>query len=369
VAIARALAGQPDLILADEPTGNLDEATGDAVLELLIELVAETGAAMLMVTHSERLAGASRGASPCRAGGWWRDGMGPALLSLLSHWRRNPVQLAMLWLGLALATALWSGVQAINARRGRAMTPPPRRWGRTGWRGWSGAMAGLLPGGLRGAPACGLPVSPVITGEVRDAAGGLRLIGIDPFTAPEAGTRHTRQWRRGGGGVSGGGRPPADVGATANGRLPAGLPPIAILDTVPPAAAITDIATAARLLGPDRPRLPDRRAGPARRPAPAEPATTPAAGTADAAGDVARLTDSFHLNLTAFGLLSFGVGLFIVHAAIGLAFEQRRAVFRTLRAVGLPLRTLMARWRSRSRSWRSSRAPSASRWATPSRRR
>jgi putative ABC transport system ATP-binding protein len=56
VAIARALAGQPDLILADEPTGNLDEVTGDAVLDLLLELVAETGAAILMVTHSERLA-------------------------------------------------------------------------------------------------------------------------------------------------------------------------------------------------------------------------------------------------------------------------------------------------------------------------
>jgi putative ABC transport system ATP-binding protein len=56
VAIARALAARPDLILADEPTGNLDEATGDAVLDLLLELVAETGAALLMVTHSERLA-------------------------------------------------------------------------------------------------------------------------------------------------------------------------------------------------------------------------------------------------------------------------------------------------------------------------
>lgn len=56
VAIARALAGQPVLILADEPTGNLDEATGDAVLSLLLELVADTGAAMLMVTHSERIA-------------------------------------------------------------------------------------------------------------------------------------------------------------------------------------------------------------------------------------------------------------------------------------------------------------------------
>lgn len=56
VAIARALAHAPALILADEPTGNLDEATGDAVLDLLLELVTETGAALMMVTHSSRLA-------------------------------------------------------------------------------------------------------------------------------------------------------------------------------------------------------------------------------------------------------------------------------------------------------------------------
>lgn len=56
VAIARALAAAPGLILADEPTGNLDEATGDAVLDLLLELVADTGAALMMVTHSGRLA-------------------------------------------------------------------------------------------------------------------------------------------------------------------------------------------------------------------------------------------------------------------------------------------------------------------------
>lgn len=56
VAIGRALAGRPQLILADEPTGNLDEATGDAVLDLMLALMAETGAALLMVTHSTRLA-------------------------------------------------------------------------------------------------------------------------------------------------------------------------------------------------------------------------------------------------------------------------------------------------------------------------
>ena len=56
VAIGRALAIKPRVLLADEPTGNLDEATGDAVLSLALDLVAETGAAFLMVTHSLRLA-------------------------------------------------------------------------------------------------------------------------------------------------------------------------------------------------------------------------------------------------------------------------------------------------------------------------
>jgi len=57
VAIGRALAHRPALLLADEPTGNLDQATGDSVLALMLELVAETGAGLLMVTHSDRLAG------------------------------------------------------------------------------------------------------------------------------------------------------------------------------------------------------------------------------------------------------------------------------------------------------------------------
>ncbi|WEX74156.1 ABC transporter ATP-binding protein [Sinorhizobium numidicum] len=56
VAIGRTLAARPSLILADEPTGNLDETNGDAVMALMLELIAETGAALLMVTHSTRLA-------------------------------------------------------------------------------------------------------------------------------------------------------------------------------------------------------------------------------------------------------------------------------------------------------------------------
>jgi putative ABC transport system ATP-binding protein len=56
VAIGRALATRPALLLADEPTGNLDEDTADGVLALTRDLVARTGCGFLMVTHSARLA-------------------------------------------------------------------------------------------------------------------------------------------------------------------------------------------------------------------------------------------------------------------------------------------------------------------------
>ena len=68
VAIGRALAAGPALVLADEPTGNLDEATGDAVLALMTDLVADAGAALLLVTHSARLAGRCDAQVTLRAG-------------------------------------------------------------------------------------------------------------------------------------------------------------------------------------------------------------------------------------------------------------------------------------------------------------
>ena len=56
VAVARALANKPKLVLADEPTGNLDEATADRVLEQFLQLVRGQGSAALIATHNERLA-------------------------------------------------------------------------------------------------------------------------------------------------------------------------------------------------------------------------------------------------------------------------------------------------------------------------
>ena len=56
VAVARGLANKPDLVLADEPTGNLDEATSDKVLNEFLSLVRGEGSAALIATHNERLA-------------------------------------------------------------------------------------------------------------------------------------------------------------------------------------------------------------------------------------------------------------------------------------------------------------------------
>ena len=54
VAIGRAIASRPEFVLADEPTGNLDETTAEGVMTLLQDLVKESGAGLLMVTHSDR---------------------------------------------------------------------------------------------------------------------------------------------------------------------------------------------------------------------------------------------------------------------------------------------------------------------------
>jgi ABC-type lipoprotein export system ATPase subunit len=56
IAVARALAARPAVLLADEPTGNLDRASGEAVLDLLLRLTDQEGAALVMVTHSEAAA-------------------------------------------------------------------------------------------------------------------------------------------------------------------------------------------------------------------------------------------------------------------------------------------------------------------------
>jgi predicted ABC-type transport system involved in lysophospholipase L1 biosynthesis ATPase subunit len=56
VAIARALINEPELIIADEPTGNLDSKTGDEIMDLLLALRAERDTTLVIATHDERIA-------------------------------------------------------------------------------------------------------------------------------------------------------------------------------------------------------------------------------------------------------------------------------------------------------------------------
>ncbi|MEM0946272.1 MAG: FtsX-like permease family protein [Pseudomonadota bacterium] len=259
-----------------------------------------------------------------------------ALSALFSHWRRNPLQLAALVLGLAFATALWSGVQAINAEARASYASAASALGssRPVLTGTTGTVDQDTYVALRRA---GWLVSPVVEGWLPAAGGRVRLLGIDPLTAPPdaqaAGVVLSDDLSafRGTGLI-------LAAPDTASRLTAPGLPPVRATAGLAPGIAFVDIGVAQRLLDMqgtlthlimlnDQPL--------ARTPLDAiAPELQIREGDTEA--ELARLTDSFHLNLTAFGFLSFAVGLFIVHGAIGLAFEQRRPLFRTLRAIGVP---------------------------------
>ncbi|KMK66226.1 ABC transporter permease [Puniceibacterium sp. IMCC21224] len=261
------------------------------------------------------------------------------LSALLSHWRRHPVQLVTLLLGLALATALWSGVQAINAEARNSYSRAASTLGQEQPDWLEGPVTLDAYIALRRA---GWLVSPVVEGELQVAGVNLRLLGVDPLTAPPqpgmaalaAGDSALADF------IGGKGRLLV-APETAKALTDAALPPRLIAADVPVGTAVTDIAVALRLLGTDQiSRLllaGDQPMGVA----PLAQVTSLRRVTPPDGTDLAQLTDSFHLNLTAFGLLSFAVGLFIVQSAIGLAFEQRRPTFRTLRALGVDMRRLM----------------------------
>ncbi len=266
------------------------------------------------------------------------------LAALASHWARNRVQFLTLVVGLALATALWSGVQAINAEARASYDSAAATLG-------EGSLDQLLPATGETVPQelfvalrrAGWLVSPVVEGRLRVGAVTLRLVGIDPLTAPAGAGASAALAGRDLGGFLGAETLLASPGVAE--LLRAELPNPVIADvSIAPGTAIADIGVAQRLL--DRPGLINRfllaPAQPMHQRPLAEVAPDLVLQRADGASDVGRLTDSFHLNLTAFGFLSFAVGIFIVHGAIGLAFEQRRGMVRTLRALGVPLDRLIA---------------------------
>jgi putative ABC transport system permease protein len=273
---------------------------------------------------------------------------------LMSHWRRHPMQLSTLLIGLISATALWSGVQALNQQARDSYERAAAAFG--------GARTPMLVGrnsatfpqklfvDLRRA---GWPVSPVLEGRIQIGGRSLRLLGIEPVTIPAEVGNAPAIGRTG---LQSFLTPPGETlvapemlsdlnlteGATplaADGTL---LPPLRVQAQLVPGVLVVDIGIAQRLL-----KMPGQvsrllvgKAKGKRAPLESAAGDKLRLVSPDAETDLERLTDSFHVNLTAFGLLSFVVGLFIVNSAIGLAFEQRLPMLRTLRACGVSARML-----------------------------
>ncbi|MEL6376119.1 MAG: ABC transporter permease, partial [Pseudomonadota bacterium] len=258
------------------------------------------------------------------------------LFALLSHWRRNPLQLITFLTGLALATALWSGVQAINSEArasydAAAATLDEGQYDQIRARG-DGEIALSSYIDLR---RTGWQVSPIVEGEIE----GLRLIGIEPLTAPGGftGVQLDEQVSLGSFLSTGAVLIHPETEEDLSGNLFQNME-IVTNRNVTPGLAFTDIAIALELLQRERfSRLIVADQQPLGRGILEEVAPDLIVQKAEHTADLGEMTDSFHLNLTAFGLLSFAVGIFIVHGAIGLAFEQRRGTIRTMRALGVPL--------------------------------
>ncbi len=261
-----------------------------------------------------------------------------ALHAMLSHWARSPFQLAMLLVGLALATALWSGVQALNTEARTAYATAENLLA-GGNAARLAAPAGQIPeSAFARLRRAGWDVSPVVEGRVAMGDTRVTVLGIEPLTAPQGSTSAELAAPDLTGFLAGlGFAHPQTLDDIRNPELD--LRPS---QAIPVGTVLVDIAQAQALLN-NAGFITYLTLAPSQRDGLTPLATlvpdlrlTPAGDGADLAG----LTDSFHLNLTAFGLLAFAVGLFIVHSAVGLAFEQRRTMFRTLRALGVPLRHL-----------------------------
>jgi len=278
------------------------------------------------------------------------------LQALLSHWRRHRLQFFSIFTGLWLATALWTGVQALNSQA------------RADYARASAVLAGPAQARLvaRGAERfeqslylqlrqLGWPVTPVLEGRLRLAGEpppSVRLIGIEPLSLPSgmavAGTQvqafdlEAFIGRPGQAWVGPDTLQQLGLNATEQALSSDGqrLPPFVLKPQLAPGVIVVDIGHAQALL-----RAPGQLsqlllAGPVGA-LPAAIAERLRLQPPSDEGDLQRLTDSFHLNLTALGLLAFVVGLFIAHAAIGLALEQRRGLIRTLRACGISLKIVL----------------------------
>jgi putative ABC transport system permease protein len=281
----------------------------------------------------------------------------PAILliaTMVQYWRRHKIQFFTLFLGLALATALWSAVQAINehARQSYGASEASVTRLKT-------ASFRRIDGGYFSDKAFaafrrnGFNVTPVLTVKKTINAQELEFIGIEPLSARDLYETQTASSLS-----------DSDAafflspGILATHPLSeeilknylnsldlSEMPIVRTSEGIEPGSVTGDIGLIQKLTG-NISRISEL----ILLSEPIDPnAKIPANWNSQLVRsdppiniDIAELTESFHLNLTAFGLLCFLVGLFIVYSSISLAFEERRASIRTLRICGVSLNRIIS---------------------------
>ncbi|EBA03848.1 hypothetical protein RB2150_05093 [Rhodobacterales bacterium HTCC2150] len=251
----------------------------------------------------------------------------------LSHWRKQKTQFFGLFFGIALATGLWSGVQAINAEARASYANVTSTFAGqnlsyvTSTRDMTTAdYANLRRSGWR--------VTPIFNGKFTRQDKTYIIIGVDFLvTALNAADQPEMAVQN---------KPlifahPSTAASFKDQRFD-----IRPRSNAQPGQLIMDISNVGMFIDP--PLKFGRFIVLPNQPMSAKPLEDVdqdfSFNNPDTTNDISGLTDSFHLNLTAFGFLSFAVGLFIVQATIGLAFEQRRGTIRTLRAIGVDRKRL-----------------------------
>ena len=272
-------------------------------------------------------------------------------LSILKHWKRRPLQLVLILVGLTTATALWNSVHLINSEAQKAYSD-------------ARILSEISPQQTV-VPKIGLyfddkyfselrrrgwPLTPRIEGKITNVTlnkneADIVLIGIDPLSAFQNKTLNAfpldlrpEKFLRGSRVIV---ARQKTVKVLKNTDL---IYTFIISNHFPEGFALTDISIAQKILQAENKITSLDVVGIL----PSELNQLTRRGLRlqlnDNEVDLSSLTKSFHLNLTAYGLLSYVVGLFIVYSTISLAFEQRKGILRSLRSLGLSviaLSTLM----------------------------
>ena len=264
-----------------------------------------------------------------------------SFLAIVKHWRLKPLQLILMLIGLTTATALWNSVQLINAEAKKAysdakaisiMSTEKILVDKTGLNFHDSYFGELRRKGW--------PVTPRVQGLLENALEAenapIMIIGLDPLSAYQRSTAQSTsialspdEFMQGVRIILAGPNTAKKLSKLID------FQNVTISKNLPERYAIMDISMAQEILKLKSKLTSLHLTGPI----PLDLSDIESRGLkikiTENTGDLDNLTNSFHLNLTAFGFLSYLVGLFIVYSTVNLAFEQRKGILKGLRSIGL----------------------------------